>query len=414
MTKGRLTEEQLNQLRNELHLTSDAGESIFQMNEEESKYSPDDWAWSFLRLSTNYEQSYNAHVDASEDDLSQALILQQPSGIKLDLDGICAEDFGLAAWLPPSTTKLPKLRNEKDSWFFPLRRLVSEDYRRLDVRETPPKLLSRHSPKSITEYPHIAANETLFGYREPLSVPIPIYSNPHHGKPQIKASGMFDVLTFSHVWVAVDCSVPPAGQMASLENLASMVRKALMNQDWRSRRSVRDVDVPIYDVETSGVFSHMKFKHASRPVEKSDEYPYLWRAVMIDSLAPIKAQAKQLLGQLTAIHAELIAAKLAQPPRTQRFKNTISFPQKNGHGASRISRGGSYLKAILTLAKLAKYGYTDPAEVAQIIGLHSPSGHYVGSWAHYFLDRLDEHVQVAIDMADEGYRMLIHEQKPNT
>lgn len=414
MSKDQLTNEQLNQLRDDLHLKLNSGASLFELNEDESKYRPDDWAWSFLRLSSSYDQSYIAQLDTEDADFSTSLLMPHTIGIKPDHDGTCAEDFGLSAWLPPSVSELPKLRDDKDSWFFPLKRPVAEDYRRLEVSEVtyqrPP--WSR-SPQRIDEYPHIFANETSMGYREPPSVPIPIFSSPQHGRPrQVKASGSFDVLTLSLVWVAIDCSIPPAGQVAALEDLATRVRSALMNQDWKSRRKVRDV--AIADVKNSDAFAHMKFLHASRPARNFDDYACLWRAVMIDSLAPIKVQTKEILDQLTTIHAQLIANKLAQPPRALRFKNTLSFNEKNGDGVSQLSSGGSYLKALVTLGKLARHGYTDPAEVAQIIGLHSPSGHYVGSWARHFHAELEEHITSAIEMANGGYRMLIHEQKPNT
>lgn len=414
MSKDRLNEEQLNKLRNDLHLQLNSGASIFSITEEESSFGPDDWAWSFLRLSSSYQQSYNAHADAPDADLTQTLLMEQPSGIKFDVDFICAEDFGLAAWLPPSLEELPKLKHESDSWFFPLKRPVSEDYRRLEVEELPHRRRPWSGlPSTIKEHAHIAANESPFGYREPSSVPIPIFSQSQHGKPQIKASGRFDIATFSQLWVAIDCSVSPAGQVAAFQDLATKVRQALKDQGWKGRRSADKV--VIQEVETADAFAHMRFRYASKPYRKSDkEYAYLWRAVMIDSRAPIKGQIKQILTRLTTVHKKLIADELAEAPQVLRFKNTLSFVERVGDGTPRISSGGSYLKALRTLATLYSLGYTDTTKVAQIIGLHSPSGRYVGSWAHHFFNELEAHIAYAVKMSDEGYRMLIHKQKPNT
>src|SRR5471032_1515745 len=133
MGKERLTEKQIVNARNDLHLKMSACPSPFELSEEESKYRPDDWTWLFLRLSSEYEQSYKAHADGEDEDLSHSLIDQQPFGIKPDHDRTCAEDFGLAFWLPPSEKALPKLKEENDSWFFPLKRPVVEDYRRTEV-----------------------------------------------------------------------------------------------------------------------------------------------------------------------------------------------------------------------------------------------------------------------------------------
>ena len=110
---------------------------------------------------------------------------------------------------------------------------------------------------------------------------------------------------------------------------------------------------------------------------------------------------------------DLIAKGLAQEPRSLRFKNKLSFSHQNQAGKTVTSSGGSYLKALLVLAQLSQKGYTDPTEVAQIIGLHSVSGRYVAIWATHFENDLGRYIQVAQDMIRDGYRHLVHEQKPD-
>ncbi|WP_273163404.1 hypothetical protein [Massilia timonae] len=413
MTEERLPDEHCNWVRNDLNLTPGLP---FELSEEELNYQPEDWAWSFLRLNENYRTAYKAHALDEDEDLSQVLDGQQAPGLKPDRDGTCGRDFGLAAWIPPSAKVLPRLKNKSDSWFFPLKRPVAEDYRRTEVSKIPYRRpWSRYLPH-LDAYPHILANETHFGYRMPPFVPSPVLKLPSFSrKPYsqyIEAPPPFDASTLGLVWAAVDCSIPPAGQVSALTNLAQVVRSALMAEGWKSKKNVRNVEIE--HVNKSDAFAHMVFLCSERATDKVTSHQDVWRAVMIDSLAPIGYQKETLLKGLWRIHRELIADGLAQEPRFLRFKNTLAVTERRQEGALQLSSGGSYLKALQILAQLIQLGYSDPAEVAQIIGLRSASNRYIGSWALHFDNDIDQHIADAQQMIAAGYRLLIHEQKPDT
>lgn len=413
MTEEYLSEKHCNWVRQDLNLIP--GRLIFELNEEESENRPDDWAWSFLRLNDAYQKAYKSYSLDQCDELFHALDEQRISGIKADHDGSCAREFGLSAWLPPSLQKLPTFRQENDSWFFSLKRPISEDYRRLEVgKDQYRRPWTRYTPH-LDKFPHILANEDLFGYRPPPSVPIPTFAltrSPQisHRK-YIKAPAPFDASTIGLIWGAIDCSIPVNGQVSALSDLAQIMRSALMAEKWITKK--RTKNVAIQSISESDAFSHMNFSRAEKPSEKVSDLKTVWRAVMIDSLAPIGRQRKFLLGELKNVHMDLIAKGLAQEPRSLRFKNKLSFSHQNQAGKTVTSSGGSYLKALLVLAQLSQKGYTDPTEVAQIIGLHSVSGRYVAIWATHFENDLGRYIQVAQDMIRDGYRHLVHEQKPD-
>lgn len=414
MAEERLTDEHCNLVRSGLNLTP--GLLPFELSEEESTYQPDDWAWAFLRLNDNYRTAYKTHANDTDEDLSEELAGPQILGLKPDRDGTCARAYGLAVWMPPSEKVFPQLKHASDSWFFPLKRPIAEDYRRTEVSTVHYKRAwERHVPHLDT-YAHILANQARFGYRTPPFVPSPVLELPSFPrKPHsqyMRALPPFDASTLGLVWVAIDCSIPPAGQVSALTDLAQVVRSALMAEGWKSRRNLRNVE--IQQVGKSDAFAHMVFLRSEGATDKVTDHQEVWRAVMIDSLAPIGHQKESLLKELWSIHRSLIADGLAQAPRFLRFKNTLSLSHRGQSGAPQLSSGGSYLKALRILAQLSQQGYTEPAEVAQIIGLRSASDRYIGSWALHFEAGIDQHIRDALQMIAGGYRMLIHEQKPGT
>jgi len=395
MAEEKLSEGHCNVARNALRLTS--GALVFELSEHETNYRPDDWAWAFLRLSNTYKNAYKAHASDDDVDLSHALDCHQIPGLKPDLDGTCATNFGLPAWIPPSAEELPRLKDVSDSWFFPLKRPIAEDYRRTSVLDVHYHRIWTPYSAHLDKYAHILANEGLFGYRKPPAVPAA------GRRPKESTLGL--------VWVAIDCSIPPDGQISALADLALTMRGALMGEGWKTRRSDRNVD--IQQVENSDAFGHMNFMYAARTTDNVSDYKTVWRAVMIDSLAPIGIQKKKLLSDLRGIHRELIAKRLVQEPRSLRFKKAISASYLDHHGKRQLSSGGNYLKALLVLAQLSHQGYTDPAEVAQITGIRTKSGLYIERWALHFEENLDQHIKDAQQMINGGYRLLIHGQDPS-
>lgn len=406
-----------NLARNGLRLKLSTGATPFELNKEEASYGPDDWAWLFLRLNSEYGEAYKGHVADEDEDLSHSLS-EQPPGLKLDHDGACASEFGLPVWLSPEEKELPKLIEKNDSWFFPLKRPISEDYRRTEVSSKHYKRQSSGYSRQLDRYPHILANEALFGYRKPPYVPIPQFQQVRHShpsnKPSLKAPAPFDAMTLGLVWVAIDCSIPPDGQVSALADLAEKMRKALMAEGWKSNRESRDFEV--VHTTKSDAFQHMKFFRAANATDKVQQHEVVWRAVLIDSLGPIGLQQEILLSKLNRIHLDLIAKGLAKEPRFQRFKNTLSSNQRVSVGDNKkddaFPSSTSYLKALHTLAQLTLQGYDDPTEIAGIIGIFASRNHYISDWARHFHANLESHILDAVQMVNSGYRMLIHDQRP--
>ncbi len=159
-------------IRAALSLTLDEGVQPFALVGDEVTFTPEDWAWQFLSMDPEYRDAYALQV-AEFAESALATEVNNPSRyeIKKDIDGSCASRFGLAAWLNPSATRLPKLLHARDSWFFPLVRPVAEDYRRNEVSG---KKYVRTSPlyaRHLDKYLHLVANETTFGYRHPFNPP---------------------------------------------------------------------------------------------------------------------------------------------------------------------------------------------------------------------------------------------------
>jgi len=198
MDKNQISDEDI---RAGLSLPLGPDAAPFDLSVEEQSYGAEDWAWLFLSMNQQYRDAYAIH--ANEDDLDLTAELQglRVTGIKRDYDGSCAAQFGLSAWLPLSLLSLPKFTNEGDSWFFPLKRPVAEDYDREEVSTVHYLRVRPYYLPKLDPYPYIFANETFFGYRPPKQIP------RHTGNT---------LSTLNLIWVAIDCSIPPAGQIPSL------------------------------------------------------------------------------------------------------------------------------------------------------------------------------------------------------
>jgi hypothetical protein len=363
----------------------------FELVGDEPNLGPDDWAWIFLSMNDDYRDAYDAHAGDEDLDLTIELAGQHIPGIKRDSDGTCAARFGLAAWVPPSQPNLPKFASSGDSWFFPLKRPVSEDYRRKEVSSAPyARTWAPHSPK-IDKYPHILANETLFGYRRPRHVPLP------DGNP---------TSTWSIIWVAIDCSIPPAGQISALSSLASALRGKLKS-DWPENDASDECGV--FDIAGSDAFDHMHFNKASGATSAVVDLKTVWRAVQIDALGPIVTQLDFLLKALNEIHRNLIAKGLATAPPYERFKNSLPKAEDRD-GTSRS--GGNYIKALVILAELSKWGH-DTRRISQITIGHSVGNRYSHNWKRLFEESIEDYIAQADQMIHGGYRLLIHTQRPD-
>jgi predicted DNA-binding transcriptional regulator AlpA len=83
---------------------------------------PDDWAWTLLRLNPHYRQAWTGPGRAEDGPHGKRQIVSDlpitaESGVT-STRAYGAEDFGIVVWLDPSHDTLPRLR-DGDSWFVP-------------------------------------------------------------------------------------------------------------------------------------------------------------------------------------------------------------------------------------------------------------------------------------------------------
>ena len=367
---------------------------VFELTEEE-KYSVDEWAWLFLSLGKDYGTDYKKQAerklssDPAEDRLkndinSRLAEKREINDILPDYDGTCRRKYGLAAWIPPSCSRLPKLVPGA-SWFFPLKALVLENYNRKIIEEPlnlDPALRQfpiRSRDKSGLSY--LLTRESPFGYQTATT-----------SSPSIEGDGI--------IWVAVDCSVPVKGQLAALRELAEQARHLL-----HGRNAIPTTDnysrPRLVGVESSPEFEHMHFKFASGCGSSSD-VGKVWFAVSVEVLGPLVKQFDELQRLLVNKHKELCQAGVAKTTSAR----LTHYPLPHVKG----SHGGCQLKALHMVAQLALHG-ANTRDIVAILGLDHKTGRgYAYPWHQQFDENLDDFLETGLQIVRSEYRYLIHGQ----
>lgn len=389
----RLSDEDCQNIREQLSLKISPDEAPFALSKDEEEFGPDDWAWLFLRLNKTYQSAYANHPKTSNESKILEFVHEEDQGnIHADLVGSCRRSFGLAAWLNYTQKILPKLNDEEDSWFAPLKAAIPEDHWRRAVSKEIYTRLTDPLSRRLDRYPYHLIRETPFGYQ---TAGLP--STVGHGAP----------VEWGWIAFAVDCSVPPNGQIASLKKVAKKVRNILIGHRKLTDDSLNET--MILEIENSDVFNYMNFKIAGGAEDHVRDYEMLWRAVYLNVLGPITLQIDKILSELKIVHQKLQDDGLAKPSRHQRFKNKLDS-SKDPDGVSR--NGGSYLKCLILLAQLNDKGH-DHNEIAQILDICSPTGRYKNTWRQQLHEKLDDYIDEAALMINGGYRILIQAQKPD-
>ena len=377
-------------IREALTLPLLEGDEPFKLSETEN-FSPDDWAWLFLSMNSDYAVDFERHAllwQTNQCDPDAAINAFCEDGVNVDVipdrDGTCRARFGLAAWVSPTLERLPRLRNG-GSWFFPLMCPVAENHQRNEVSDAP--FVPPPGPANPVS-PYLRDVETPFCYLPTNTIP---RSSSHlSGKD-----------SWELTWVAVDCSIPPDGQMQAITQLIGYHRKHLQSFNFKT---YDDADTPtLITVGTSDVFSHMRFKRSA--AGNSDTNPGdLWFAICIDVLGPVVSQIDACTILLDQKHHELLDKGLAHSPLSARFMNTLPV-KKDGSGGFR-------LKALHVLCELDNWSYT-PNQIVEIIGGRKNSSGCPSSWRKDFIENIEDYIDEAKALVNGNYRWLIHAQKPS-
>lgn len=371
-------------IREALTLPLLAGDEPFGLAETEN-FGPDEWAWLFLSMNQDYAKAFEKHANSGLGDNAALQAFCEDSlnaNVIPDHDGTCRSRFGLAAWINPSLERLPRLRND-GSWFFPLMSPVPENHLRKEVSDVP--FVPPPRPPNPSS-PYLQSVETPFGYLATRTVP---RSSTH--------SSAID--SWELAWVAIDCSVPPEGQIRAISWLLEHHRKQLQGFSFKT---YDDADTPrLIAVRESDVFSHMQFKRAAGVGSQTNPAD-CWFAICIDVLGPVVSQINEYAKLLHQKHQELVDGGLAYSPLASRFMNTL--PTMEGRN------GGFRLKALHILSELNSWGHTH--EIDKIIGAHRLSTGHSPAWRKNFSDNIERYVQEGQALIDGDYRWLIHTQKP--
>ena len=367
---------------------------MFELTNDEN-FSVDDWAWLFLRLGQDYGADYekqkqrdsssNPAPDRLKEDIENLLAEDgEVRGIFPDYDGSCRRKYGLAAWIPPSCSRLPKLIPGA-SWFFPLKALVLENYNRKIVEEplnldpTLRQFPIRSRDKSGLSY--LPIRESPFGYQ--------VATTP----PSLKEGNGI-------IWVAVDCSIPVKGQIAAFRDLAEQARHLLHGKN--AIPTTDNYSRPrLVNVESSPEFEHMHFKFAGGCGSSSD-VGKAWFAVSVEVLGPLVKQFDELQRLLVNKHKELCQAGVARTTSAR----LVHYPLPHVKG----SHGGCQLKALQMVAQLALRG-AKTRDIAAILGVDRKAGKgYVYPWHQQFDENLDDFLETGLQIVRNEYRYLVHGQ----
>lgn len=404
-----MTERTPQQITQELTLPLSPGNRPFALEGREKHLGPDDCAWLFLRLNAEYRKTFREHVSSPEDQrLAQHLINSADNqNIRYDLDGSCAQRFGLSAWLNPECTFLPALKNG-GSWFFPLKRPILVDPLRTEV-SSKPYIHSKHPFSDDADvHPYALVNETLFGFRTRGRVEYP------------KAQDSFlEIYEKNVISFAVDCSIPPSGQMSAIQDIAEITRKHLRKHGAKTHDN-KDC-YQVIDIHACDTFSRIKFKtsagvqHPANELKATDDLSDLWCVVSIDALGPLSSQTNAILSLLKKRYIDNVNAGIVTPSTLpEPFPTNLPTRIVDGNP----SNGGNYLKALLVIAELTeKFSKTEEfveAEIIKVIDAGRSNRGYANTWRTSFESNIQEkYIGLTQHLVHGGYKWLVHAQKPH-
>lgn len=403
-----MTESDLKQIAQELTLPFSLGNRPFALEGREEHLGPDDWAWLFLRLNVGYRKAFKEHISKPEDQRLASHLVNaiDNHSVRYDLDGSCSSRFGLSAWLNPERPFLPVLKNG-GSWFFPLKRPILEDPLRTEVSSTAHTRCKHPFSDDTDVHPCALVNETAFGFRTRGKVEYPTARD-----------SFFEIYEKNVISIAVDCSIPPSGQMSAILNIAEITRKHLRKHGAKTHDNKACYQV--MDIHHCDTFSKIKFKtsggiqHPASKLKETDDLSDLWCVVSIDALGPLSSQTSAVLSLLKKKYADNVNANMLAPsPLPEPLPTNLPTCTVDGNS----SNGGNYLKALLIVAELnekfSRIGNFVDVEIMNVINAGRSNRGYANTWREPFhSDIKEKYIDKAQQLINGGYRWLVHAQKP--
>jgi hypothetical protein len=204
-------------------------------------------------------------------------------------------------------------------------------------------------------------------------------------------------------WVAIDCSVPPDGQILALREQAQLNRKRLLEYSFTTHDHYRES--AIENVHSSTAFGDMVFDFAKASQPDEPDKSIFWRAVGIDVLGPVVKQTEAHLKTLRELHQSLINDGKAESPLSKRFSSKLP---RFKNSDKNWSQGGNRLKALCIVGELSHQGF-DEMGIFQILNMQRNAG-TTEEWRELFPD--EDFIQEAKRITEEEYRWLVHAQRP--
>ncbi len=387
----------------DLRLTMEvnSGPRCFDLNDQERLMEPDDWAWRFLRLNQKYQLAYRQAIDrrlllAMQGKPSERILIHRPSDLHRMVvidENICRKDFGLSTWLDPETVSLPTLSNG-ESWFSPLTSVTAEP--RFD-----------------------ALKAEKFGYDV-----LHKYLEPESGEEAtVQLSGQACSSARSRrtpwmsgsVWFAIDCSIPPEGQINSIRAIAEKFTTEMRKGKLSSSAFVQE-DFRIKRVDPSNGWAPT-LPLPTAVHDRETDAMEMWRLVKVSLVGPVQTQLDKCRAELIQVHESLVKDKPWRKYFQERFRPNLSG---NDEG---VGKDGSTLKAYLTMAEFNHPRATDSKSIIETLakmgaGKDLPprdKKRPSNPWLDGIEQRavlFDNHAKRGKEYVDGGYKWLIHSQNP--
>ena len=372
----------------QLSLTVSTSNKCFALTAKEREMGPDDWAWRFLRLNSEYRQAFENPEPYASAQATRSLLA--PTERFLSDPDLCQRLFGISTLLHPVIRELPK-RQSNESWFAPLR--------------------------SITAEPRFSAIEKeLFGYRvlhkhlESAHYPPPVKEESQRPKANDNNRWMD-----SDVWFAIDCSVPPDAQLATIESVATRYAEE-MRKEGLTKSHYYCNDPAITDYRDCSPFLEMQFPKAYASTADLADSKSTWRMLRLSLVGVTEKEIDKCRTALRKIHAGFVRDGLAQQPVRERFKPELDGT-RDGFG-----RDGSTLKAYVIIAECVLLGgLTDPKDIVRCLAEKGAGSGVLGAsqGKYKWIDELDEraylfetYIKRAKEYVEGGYKWLVFSQNP--